>query len=131
MRIVHYADVSSLAAASILNSDAVVIDERTTRLLVENPRRLIEILKNKLHTPIEVNEKNLKEFQSLTKNIKIIRSVELVTIAYEKGLLNKYILHIPNPKQTLLESILWGVKLNGCAVSEKEINQIMKLERKS
>ena len=131
IRIVHYAEMSSLALALLLGSEAFVVDERTTRLLIENPRRLVEVLQNKLHTKIETSEENLRKFQSFAKAVKIIRSVELVTIAYEKGILNKYILHIPNAKQTLLESILWGVKLNGCAVSEKEIKQIMKLERKS
>lgn len=128
INIIHFAEAESLATALHLNSDALVVDERTIRLLVENPKACLEVLKKTLHTNIEVNEENIFRLQELTKRIKVIRSVELVVIAFEIGLLDKYILHIPNAKRTLLESILWGVKLNGCAVTKREIEQIIKLE---
>lgn len=60
----------------------------------------------------------------------MIRSVELVTIAYELGMLDKYLPNAPDPKKTLLDSVLWGVKLNGCAVSKHEIEQILRMEIK-
>lgn len=130
MHIVHYGEMSGLAACKQLNSDAFVVDERTTRLLIEDPERLIEIWEKTLHEKVSVNEDNLKAFRDSMKNIKLIRSVELVTMAYELGLLDKYIIkEIENPKETLLDSVLWGVKLNGCAVSRKEIEEILKMER--
>ena len=130
MKIVHYAEISVIAAALNLGMDVIAIDEKTTRLLIENPRTLLEILKKTLHTPIFVNENNLKEFESRVKNIKTIRSVELVTVAYEQGLLDKYVTSIPDARKMLLESVLWGVKLNGWAVSSEEIDQIIRLESK-
>ena len=129
LRLVHYADMAGLSACIRLNADAFVVDERTARLLVENPRRLTNILKNTLHTDIKINKDNLEEFRRRTKNIKLIRSVELVAVAYEQGLLNKYLPDIPDAKRTLLESVLWGVKLNGCAVSRDEIDRIIRLEK--
>lgn len=131
INIIHYAEAQSLATALHLNSDALVVDERTIRLLVENPKACQEVLKKTLHTTIEVNEENIFRIQDMAKNVKIIRSVELVIVAYEMGLLKKYILNIPNAKRTLLESILWGVKLNGCAVTRREIEQIIKLEMRA
>ncbi len=62
--------------------------------------------------------------------MKLIRSVELVSVAYELGLLDKYLVNVPNPKKTLLEAVLWGVKLNGCSVSEREIEEIVRIEVK-
>jgi len=129
LRLVHYADMAGLSACIRLNADAFVVDERTARLLVENPGRLTNILKNTLHTDIKINKDNLEEFRRRTKNIKLIRSVELVAVAYEQGLLNKYLPDIPDAKRTLLESVLWGVKLNGCAVSRDEIDRIIRLEK--
>ena len=82
-----------------------------------------------MHTDIKINKDNLEEFRRRTKNIKLIRSVELVAVAYEQGLLNKYLPDIPDAKRTLLESVLWGVKLNGCAVSRDEIDRIIRLEK--
>lgn len=130
INIVHYGEISGISTYIFNNSDAYVVDERTTRILIENPKKLKNILRHTLHTDIRIDYNKLKEFQKLTKNIKIIRSVELATIAYELGLLDKYLTKIPNPRQTLLDSVLWGVKLNGCAVSKREIEQILKLESK-
>src|SRR3989338_2111789 len=130
MKIVHFAEISVIAAAVNINSDAIVIDEKTTRFLIENPRMIVEILKKTLHTSISVNENNLKEFNNTIKDIKAIRSIELVTIAYEQGLLNNYITKMADARKDLLEGVLWGVKLNGCAVSKDEIEQIVRMEVK-
>lgn len=131
IQIVHFAEMSGIAAAILNNSEAFVVDERNTRLLIEDPIRLKKILSKKLHTKISVDKKDLDEFRNITKGVKLIRSVELVAIAYELGLLNKYLVNVPNPKKTLLEAVLWGVKLNGCSVSEKEIDEIVRMEFKT
>ena len=130
IRIVHFAEISGLAAAVLNKAEACVVYERKTRLLIEDPLRLKEILSMKLHTSVTVNKKCLNEFKELTKGIKLIRSVELVSVAYELGLLDKYLVNIPNAKRTLLEAVLWGVKLNGCSVSENEIREIVRMEVK-
>ena len=130
MHIVHFAEISVLAAALEAKADAVVLDEKTTKLLIENPRMLLEILRKTLHTPIAINENNLKEFKNKVKDIRVIRSIELVAIAYEHGVLDNFVTNIPDARKNLLESVLWGVKLNGCAVSRDEIDQIVNLELK-
>jgi len=130
MRIVHFAEMSVIAAAVNINADAIVIDEKTTRFLIENPRRVVEILRKTLHSPVSINESNLKTFNSSVRGMKAIRSVELVAIAFEHGFLDRYVTKLPNARKDLLESVLWGVKLNGCAVSKEEIGQIIKIEAK-
>ena len=130
MKIVHYAEISAIIAAISQGSQAVALDEKTTRYIIENPTLIAKILRKTLHTSIYINESNLKEFRNSIGNIKIIRSVELVTISYEHGILDKLLTSLPNAKKDLLEGALWGVKLNGCAVSKDEIEQILKLEAK-
>ena len=130
IKIVHFAEMSVIADAIGLNADAIALDEKTTRFLIENPKMIVEILRKTLHMPISINENNLKEFKNTVRNIKAIRSIELVAIAYEQGILNSFITKIPDARKNLLESVLWGVKLNGCAVSKEEIEQIVKLEIK-
>ena len=130
IKIVHFAEISVIAAAVNLNADTIALDEKTTRFLIENPKMVLEILRKTLHTSISINENNLSTFKNTVRNIKTIRSTELVAIAYEQGLLNEYITKIPDARKNLLESVLWGVKLNGCAVSKEEIEQILKLETK-
>jgi len=34
-----------------------------------------------------------------------------------------------NPNKDLLEGILWGLKFKGCAVTDQEIEEIIKLEK--
>ncbi len=128
--IVQFAEINTLAGALLQGAECVVIDERTTRLLVENPLRLVKMLKSKLHTRIDVDRKKLIEFTKLAQGLKVIRSVELVAVAFELGLLGEFISHIPHPRRTLLESVLWAVKLQGCAVSDHEIEELVKIESK-
>jgi hypothetical protein len=130
MQIIHRAEMSAVASSLHYHGQAVVVDERTTRVIIENPKKLVNILRHTLHTNIEINQPNLKEFTKLTRGLRMIRSAELVTVAYEMGLLNKFLANIPNPKKTLLESVLWGVKLQGCAISKKEVEQLIRMEIK-
>ncbi len=128
IKIVQLAEMETIAFALVYNAEGVVIDERITRLLIENPKMINETMRKRLHINISVNGSHLKIILDETKNLKVIRSVELVTIAYELGLLDKFVVNIPNAKRELLSSILWGVKLNGASVSEREIEQIIKIE---
>ena len=130
INICHYAEISNIASCLHLGCDVLVIDERTTRLLIEDPASLKSILQHKLHTAVTLNKENIDKFRAQTKQIKLIRSVELVTIAYELGLLDKYLADIKDSRKTLLDSVLWGVKINGCAVSEDEIDEIIRIEAK-
>ena len=107
-------------------NNIAVIDERTTRMLIEDPLNLRQLLENKLHSKVHINHENLNKFKEQTKNIKIIRSTELMTVAFEKGLFND--LFTKNLKKEFLDGLLWGLKLRGCAISSDEINQILKLE---
>ncbi len=130
IQIVHSGEIETLAGAIVSGSELVVIDERTTRILIENPQGLLELLQHKLHMPVKMVKANIDEFSRLTQNIRISRSVELAVIAYEKGLLDKLIPNVANPKKELLDGVLWGIKLNGCSVSRREIEQILKIETK-
>ncbi len=126
LHLFQHAEIESLAFALLSNADAVVIDERATRALIENPESLRFIMEKRLHKPVRINNKNILEFRNMTKNLKIIRSTELASVAFEKNLLEKYTINIPNSRKELLDSVLWGLKLNGCAISQDEISTLVK-----
>lgn len=110
-------ECATLALSLILKeNNAIVIDERTTRMLCENPENLRKLMGKKLHTPIKAKKENYDFF----KKFKIIRSTELAYIAYKKKLLD-----IKDNK--LLEAMLYGLKLRGCSISEEEINELKRL----
>ncbi len=133
INIVHNAEMEVLATALYYDADTIVIDERTTRHLIENPNLIAKHISHKTHGDVKINDKNIIELKKILRPLRVIRSVELVTIAYEKGLLDRYVFDeekkiIPNLEKELLEASLWALKLNGCSVSENEIKQIIKLE---
>ncbi len=134
LHIVSYADMETLATALYLNSSAIVVDERTVRLLIEEPKKLVHFFEHRFHTNVTYDPKVAREFQSEVKKIKLIRSVELVTIAFEKGMLDEFIPNktkqVIDPKKTLLDAVLWALKIRGCAISKMEIKRLLKIERK-
>lgn len=130
IQIVHQGEMEALAAAIMLQSSAMVVDERTTRMLIENPGRLKDIMEHKLHTRLEMNKDALNDFMKEAKGMKLIRSTELAVVAYELGLLDKYLPEMENANKQLLDGVLWGIKLNGCSISDREIDTIIKVEMK-
>lgn len=127
LNLVQLGEVESLALVNEINADAFMVDERTIRMMVENPKNLLNLLTKKLHSKIGMNKDNLKMFQKEVGKVSILRSSELVVLAYEYGLLDKYITSYEEEKD-LLEGVLWGTKLRGCSISVDEIKDIVKLE---
>lgn len=124
--IVQRGEIATIATAMQEKADAVVVDERITRLLVEHPHQLANLMTHRLHTQVSVDEKAVHSFLQLTRGVKLFRSVEVVTVAYEKGMLDKY---ISGSGKELLDSVLWAVKLHGAAVSELEIKEIVRIAK--
>lgn len=120
IHIIDSGEGSCLALSKILDSrgikNIIAIDERTTRLLAEKPENLIKIFEKKMNTKITVKQQNYKFFSGF----KVIRSAELVYVAYKKGLTRL------KAKNTL-DALLWAVKFKGAAISGDEIEEIKKL----
>ena len=134
VHIVQYGEMASIAAAQLLDADALVMDERITRELMEHPQHIAELMERRLHTKVMVNNENLALLKKYSMKLRILRSAELVTVAFEFGLLDRYIATgeeqaIPEVRSKLLESVLWGLKLNGCAISNREIEQMIALSK--
>jgi hypothetical protein len=132
IRIVHPADMETVAAALALGAEGVVFDERTTRMLIEDPSFLDEHLGRKLHTRVKVDRDSVGRLAKELRGLKVIRSFELVAVAFELCLLDKYIIPgedklVSDLKSKLLEGALWSVKLSGCSVRTDEIDEAMRM----
>jgi len=121
MHIIDVGEASCLALSKLLDEkeirNVLSVDERTMRLLCEKPENLFAIFQKKLHTDLKFKKENLKSFQ----NFKFIRSTELIFIAYKKG-----IVKLRN-HGNVLDALLYAMKLNGCSISDEEINEMKKL----
>lgn len=131
--ILHKGEIETLALATLIEAQAIAMDERTTRLLIEDPLKLKRLLENKLHTRITIDKRNLNYFKKETRNLKVIRSSELMVIAFELGLFKDYehgkMMIRESFKRELLNGLLWGLRLKGCGISTEEINEVLKLEK--
>lgn len=111
-------EASCLALSKLCGMEnLIVIDERTTRLLTESPESLHTLMERKVHTKLDFNTKNLKEF----RKFRFIRSSEILFVAYKNNLLN-----MKKDKQ-VLDAVLYSVKFSGTAVSSKEIEEMKSL----
>jgi len=130
IKVLQQGEMEVLAASKLMNIPTIVVDERVTRMLIEDPDHLKNLLERRLHTKIFVNKDRLHKVSEETRHCKLIRSIELATIAYELGLLDQYLTDMPHASQQLLESVLWGLKLNGASIHEREIRDILKMVRR-
>lgn len=120
IKLLHGGEASCFALAKIMKDydSALVIDERTARILSENPENLRELLEKKMHREIDMDEQSA----SLFSGFKIIRSAELAVMAYKKGIID-----LPAQPKQIVDALLYGVKLNGCSISSEEIEEAKKL----
>ena len=120
INIVSAAEISCLALSKELSArgieNLIAIDERTTRILSENPGSMGKMMTEKLHKNVRVELENLKSFSKF----KFIRSSEMVYAAYKKG-----IIQIKGKKA--LEALLYATKFKGAAISFEEIDILKRL----
>ena len=120
VKIVSEGEMSCLALSSELSKigikNLIAIDERTTRILSENPENLGKIMSDKMHRNVRAEFEKLKAFSEF----KFIRSSELVYVAYKKEL-------IELKGKKVLEALLYATKFKGAAISFEEIDVIKKL----
>lgn len=121
MNIMQLGEASCLALSRILYEkgilNVIAIDERTTRMLVEKPENLKDLLERKTHAKMVLVKKNFEYF----KGFKIIRSVELMYVAWKKNLISV-------KKGDVLDALLYALKFKGCSVSDEEINEIKRIK---
>lgn len=131
IKIIHTGEMEAVVLAQKLNASLVMIDERTTRLLIEKPEKLDNLLKKKLHIDIKINKEMLKTFKKEVKMIKIARSTELVIYALSQNILKKYLksangIDLATLKKELITGLIWGLRLNGCSITDSEIVYLIK-----
>lgn len=108
--------VLSLLASEKGIDNVIAIDERTTRMLGENPENLKKLLAQKLHMGVMIAKENNPKISK----IKFVRSSELVYVAWKKGLIE-----LKDGK--VLDALLYATKFKGSAISYEEIEEIKKL----
>ncbi|MEM4257285.1 MAG: hypothetical protein QXD98_02915 [Candidatus Diapherotrites archaeon] len=121
IRLIQRGETEALALAKDLKAKILLVDERTTRMLIEDPYSMRTFLENRHKKKITIQTETAKKFMNMFNDINIVRSVELIALAYETGAFEK---EVHKSKQSL-EASLWAAKFSGCAVSEEEIYEYL------
>ncbi len=124
MEIIQTGEMETLLASQMINDAPVVMDERTMRLLLEDEKSLQQVLERRNKHEVIMDFGAVQRFREQLGKPCILRSVELVALAFELGLLDAYLPSGRNAKRVLLAAVLWNVKYNGSAITEHEITEI-------
>jgi hypothetical protein len=120
IHLIDLGEASCLALSEIATKKEIKnvfsVDERTTRMLVEKPENLKELLQKRTHANIRIDYEKLKPL----KNFKIIRSTELAYIAYKKKIIRV-------KGEDVLGAALYGLKFNGASISDEEIAEMKRM----
>lgn len=121
LKLLHLGESEMLAVARKLGVPNLLVDERTTRVLVEAPLDLKRHFESEFHSSVMVNDKYLRDFQSLTRGMVFFRSCELLAAGFEQGFFVEY----GELERQALEAAFYAIKYNGCSVSFQEISQFL------
>lgn len=119
IRLVHQGEAESIALLKQEGCRLFAVDERTTRMLFEQPLDLKLLIERRQNIHLSVSREALERFRKLLPPALLVRSAELLGWAFEEGLLGPF-----NSKQGLWAA-LFSVKFGGCALSTDEIEQFV------
>ena len=120
--LVNHGEAEMLAAALDNKVGYVLMDERTTRMLIESPLELKKHLENEFRVRININQELFDDFKKLTGGIKVIRSTEILAMAKDSSYFHKF----KDMEPEAYKAALYALKFNGCSISFEEIEELAK-----
>lgn len=112
LKIIQRGEAEAIALAT-LTDHAMLVDERTIRLLIEDPLELKDLLRIRTGGRVKMDQENAEKLQEIVGDVLMLRSVDLVAYAHEEGILQR--------GKDFVEAAMYALKYAGCAVSEQEI----------
>jgi hypothetical protein len=125
IKILHEGESSCFALAKLLSNDYkifIAIDERTARVLSEKPENLQKLFEKKLHTEVKSDKTKFSYFSGFD----ILRSSELLFVAYKKGFIE-----LPAEPEIAIDALFFAARFKGCSVSYNEIQEAKSLASES
>ena len=116
LRIIQRGEAEAVALAT-LTDRVMLVDERTIRLLLEDPFELKNILQKRVGCRVHLDKNTVEELHDLAGDVLMLRSADIVAYAHEEGILGK--------DEEYLRAALYALKYAGCAVSEREIQDYL------
>ncbi|MFH0987141.1 MAG: hypothetical protein V1911_03805, partial [Candidatus Micrarchaeota archaeon] len=121
IKLIQTGESEAIACYKKLNADALLVDERTTRHLVEDMLKLKQYMESRTGYSLQINESGKREVEKIVEGISILRSSELFASSFERGVFKKFTDH------EILEAGLLSLKFSGCSITDEEIEQYKEL----
>ncbi len=121
LRIIQRGEAECMALLSPLKARALLIDEKTTRLLLEDPKKLLSLMRAE-HGAVKADETALGAFKRKYP-FTALRSTELVSFAAQNGFFDDF---APDANEIFHASV-YALRYAGCAISQKEIGDYQKI----
>jgi len=129
IKIIHDGEAQAIALCNILDAETLVVDEKTTRLMVEKPENVQQNLQSKLHTEVSMDSEKCRKVRKLFPNLKVIRSTEIVAIAHEEKILSRICEKCGGKNGNIFKMCLWSLRFGGCSISSQEIKDYVNMMR--
>lgn len=122
VKILHEGEAECLAALKRGNPRVFLIDEKTTRLLVESPKTLLESLRTEYAGKIVLNNVALNALRKGLEKKIVLRSTELLAIAFSKGFFQEF----EGERANVFHSALYALQSAGCSITSRELEEYEK-----
>lgn len=119
LTILQEGEVECLALMKLKGFKNLVVDEKTTRLLVESPQTLFNALIDEYSEEVSVDETVLAAFKKGLEGSSVIRSSELLAVSADKGFFKEY----GSAARDALYASLYALQNAGCSISTAELDE--------
>ena len=120
LHLVDLGEAEMIALAYSLREAHLLMDERTTRMLIESPFQLKAHLEKELKVNVMLHKENFQRFSDIVRGMEVYRSADLVFVAYKKGYFHY------KPREAI-EAALYTLKYSGCSISFEEIQELLEV----
>ncbi|MBI4361398.1 hypothetical protein HY572_06545 [Candidatus Micrarchaeota archaeon] len=125
LKVLQIGEAECLAAYNAEAAKGVLVDEKTTRLFIEDPTLLKESLSAEYHRPVEVNRDAWEAVRKFTGGMVAVRSTEILAMAYEYGFFDGYQQNAANA----FHSALYALRNAGCSITSHELLEYQRVQK--
>jgi len=119
LKLIHEGEAESLALTSLAGSNVLSIDEKTTRLIVEDPLKLKEMVASEYVEKLSFDLGAYQKFRTIVPPLAIMRSAELIALAAKRGFFKNFGGH----EEEAFHAAISSLRAAGCSLAQDEIRQ--------
>ncbi|MFH0922848.1 MAG: hypothetical protein V1811_02200 [Candidatus Micrarchaeota archaeon] len=118
LKLLHDGEAQALALFKSAKVDALLVDEKTLRLLIESPKTLAVKIEGEYDETVEIDEKSANKLKKYTRGVFVMRSSELLAVAFKKGFFDSF----GSGSQDVFQAAVFALRKAGCSLTNNELS---------